>query len=113
MPARASVSGTPIAETDTYEFVEGNVYFPFSSIKSKDEVLTPSANDHHTWCPWKGEASYYDVHVNGEVIENGAWWYPAPLEKATHIRDSVAFCKFHCDGVDEGIMRADGAVLSR
>lgn len=93
MHATASVSGTTLAETDTYEFVEGNVYFPPNSIESKDEVLTPSSNGHTTWCPWKGEASYYDVHVNGQVIENGAWYYPTTFEKAAHIKDFIAFCK--------------------
>lgn len=56
MHAKATLSSATLAETDTYEFVEGNVYFPPSSIKSKDEIFTPS--DHTTWCPWKGTASY-------------------------------------------------------
>ena len=90
MSAKATLNGTTIASTTTYEFVEGNVYFPASSVSNKSETLTPSS--HTTWCPWKGEASYYNVNVNGEVIENGAWYYPQPLEKAQHIRDHIAFC---------------------
>ena len=90
MSAKATLNGTTIASTTTYEFVEGNVYFPASSVSNKSETLTPSS--HTTWCPWKGEASYYNVNVNGEVVENGAWYYPQPLEKAQHIRDHIAFC---------------------
>lgn len=95
MHATASLptTGTKLAETSTYEFVEGNVYFPPSSLISKDEVFKPSSSGHTTWCPWKGTASYYDVHAEGKVIENGAWYYPEPLEKAAHIKDCVAFCK--------------------
>ena len=50
-------------------------------------------NDYHTRCPWKGLASYYDIVVDGKHNENAAWYYPAPLEKATMITDYVAFWK--------------------
>lgn len=58
MHAKATLSNTTLAETSTYEFVEGNVYFPPSSLttENKDKVFTPST--HTTWCPWKGTASY-------------------------------------------------------
>lgn len=57
--ARAVVAGTTVAETDTYELVEGNVYFPPSSIRSEYFRST----DHHTYCPWKGQAHYYSILV--------------------------------------------------
>ena len=47
----------------------------------------------HTICPWKGEASYYDVVVNGEVNKDAAWYYPNPKEAASHIKDRVGFWK--------------------
>lgn len=56
MHAKASVDATTLAETETYEFVEGNVYFPPSSLADKEKVFTPSS--HRTFCPWKGEAHY-------------------------------------------------------
>jgi uncharacterized protein (DUF427 family) len=59
--ARAVVNGTTIAETDTYEEVEGNVYFPPASIQ-KEFFSTTS---HTTYCPWKGDASYYTIKVGG------------------------------------------------
>lgn len=90
MHAKATTSdGTVIAETDQYEFVEGNVYFPPASLVNKSETFTDSSR--HTSCPWKGQSSYYDVHVNGKTLQNAAWYYPQPLEKATHIKDHVAF----------------------
>lgn len=71
MHARATLNGTTIAETDTYEFVEGNVYFPPSSIIDKDSVLQPSSLK--TSCPWKGEGSYYDIHLaDGKVTRDAA-----------------------------------------
>jgi len=78
-----------IAESDETVVVEGNHYFPPSSIK-KEFFKT---NDHHTTCPWKGEASYYTISVDGSENKNAAWYYPAPKEKAANIKDHVAFWK--------------------
>jgi uncharacterized protein (DUF427 family) len=86
--ATASINGTTIADADSYEVVEGNIYFPPSSIKK--EYF--SATDTSTHCPWKGDASYYTIDVDGTKLKDAAWYYPAPLEKATHIKDHVAFC---------------------
>lgn len=58
--------------------IEGNWYFPPNTIKK--EYFKQS--DHHTICPWKGEASYYDVIVNGNRNEFGAWYYPEPKSGA-------------------------------
>jgi len=54
--------------------IEGNWYFPPKAIHR--EFFQDS--DHRTVCPWKGEASYYDVVVDGKVNEFGAWYYPEP-----------------------------------
>jgi uncharacterized protein (DUF427 family) len=89
MHARATISGTTIAETDNFEFVEGNVYFPISSVVNRDEALKASSKT--SQCPWKGESHYYDVVVNGETIGNAAWYYPEPFAKAEMIRDHLAF----------------------
>lgn len=58
---QATVDGTLVAESDTYELVEGNVYFPPSSIKSEYFDKT----DLSTHCGWKGDASYYTIKVGG------------------------------------------------
>ena len=76
-----------IADSDDTEVVEGNHYFPRQSVR--DEYVRPS--DHHSTCPWKGEASYYDVVVTGEVNKDAAWYYPQPKDAAENIRGRVAF----------------------
>ena len=50
-------------------------------------------SDHHTVCPWKGTASYYNIVVAGQVNENAAWYYPAPNKAAENITGYVAFWK--------------------
>ncbi len=64
------------AEQDDLIRIEGNWYFPPESIKK--EFFKPS--DLHTTCFWKGEASYYDIDINGEVNDGAAWYYPVPKE---------------------------------
>ena len=78
-----------IAESNDTIVVENNHYFPVAAIKS--EYIIPSAK--HTTCPWKGEASYYDLQVNGQVNKDAAWFYPAPKSAASNIKNYVAFWK--------------------
>lgn len=85
--ARASWNGATIAESDTFEVVEGNVYFPRASVSS--EHVRESAT--HTTCPWKGEASYLTVVVEGQENRDAAWYYPDPKPAAANIKDHVAF----------------------
>ena len=42
-------------------------------------------------CSWKGEASYYDIVVDGQVNVDAAWYYPKPKAAAAWIKDYVAF----------------------
>lgn len=84
---RAIWKDTVIAESDTFEEVEGNVYFPPSALKS--EHFTRSEKE--TTCGWKGVASYYHVEVDGEHNPDAAWYYPEPKEAASKIEGYVAF----------------------
>lgn len=86
---RAVWNNTVLAESDNTVTVEGNHYFPPDSIRQ--EHLRPS--DTHSTCPWKGEASYYDVVVNDEVNKDAAWYYPEPKDAAKEIKGHVAFWK--------------------
>jgi len=76
-----------IAESNETISLEGNEYFPPDSVKK--EFLEP--NDHHTVCPWKGKASYFDVVAEGKTNKNAAWYYPQPSTDAAHIKDYIAF----------------------
>jgi len=84
---RAIFNGTVIAESDNFEIVEGNVYFPPKSLKN--DHFQPT--DHTTVCGWKGTANYYSVEAGGESAENAAWTYRDPKPEAANIKDFVAF----------------------
>jgi uncharacterized protein (DUF427 family) len=87
MSVRAVWNGIVLAESDETKVVEGNHYFPPESINR--EYVRQS--QYHTVCPWKGQASYYDVEVDGQTNRNAAWYYPTPSDAARQIRDHVAF----------------------
>lgn len=62
-------------------------YFPPEDVRS--EFLSPT--EHHTRCPFKGEASYWTVQVGDRVAENAMWGYLDPLPDREDIRGYSAF----------------------
>ncbi len=86
---KATWNGATIAQSDDTVVVEGNHYFPADSVNP--EYLRPSTT--HTTCPWKGEASYHSLHVNGQENPDAAWYYPTPKDAARQIAGRVAFWK--------------------
>ncbi|HFQ93403.1 MAG TPA: DUF427 domain-containing protein [Anaerolineae bacterium] len=87
--AKATWNGVILAESNQTEVVEGNHYFPPDTINH----TYFKESDHHTICPWKGTASYYDIEVNGQTNQNAAWYYPNPKPAAKNIAGHVAFWK--------------------
>jgi uncharacterized protein (DUF427 family) len=73
---KAVLGETTVAEADRDDLIsiEGNWYFPPSSIV--DGFLSQSPTPYT--CPWKGQAYYYSLMVDGELNENAAWYYPEP-----------------------------------
>ena len=82
-------NGTVIAESDDTVVVEGNHYFPPESVNA----ALLEASDSHTLCPWKGEASYKSIVVDGKRNPDAAWFYPDPLPAAADIKGRFAFWK--------------------
>jgi uncharacterized protein (DUF427 family) len=90
--AKASWNGTVIAQSADTIVVEGNHYFPRSSVRA--DILRDSSTS--SVCPWKGTASYYSLEVDGKTNTDAAWYYPQPKDAAAEITDYLAFWK----GVD-------------
>lgn len=84
---RAIWNGAVLAESSRYKVVEGNIYFPPNALNRQYF----KKNNHHTTCPWKGVASYYDIEVDGKVNRAAAWYYPQPSKAAANIKNYVAF----------------------
>jgi uncharacterized protein (DUF427 family) len=89
MMAKAVWNGAVVAESASYEVVEGNIYFPRAAINAA--CFMPSES--HTVCGWKGTASYFTLMVDGKENPDAAWYYPDPKPAAANIKDHVAFWK--------------------
>jgi len=78
-----------LASSDKTIIVEGNHYFPPSSLKM--EFF--SGSEKTTTCAWKGVAHYYNISVNGQLNESAAWFYPSPKPDPSQIGGYIAFWK--------------------
>lgn len=78
-----------LAESDDLVLVEGNHYFPMESL-NRDFV---TYSNHKSSCPWKGQASYFSLLVDGELNQDAAWYYADPKPAAAEIKNRVAFWK--------------------
>ena len=73
---QATIDGVVVADASESELVviEGNYYFAPSSLRT--ELFSDSATPYT--CPWKGDAQYHDVTVDGTTHHDEAWSYPEP-----------------------------------
>jgi uncharacterized protein (DUF427 family) len=56
---------------------------------------------HRTRCPYKGEASYYSIHLAGRLAQNAVWCYDQPLEAVAAIAGYLAFYPDRVDSIEE------------
>jgi uncharacterized protein (DUF427 family) len=85
--ARAIWNGRVIAESDKIQTVEGEVYFPESSLKR--EYFQPSSTT--SMSPAMGQARYLSLLIDGQDNQDAAWYYPDPKPTARTVRGYVAF----------------------
>ena len=97
---RVTFHGEVIADTlNALRLEEGTYpavyYIPRKDVKMEKLVRT----EHHTYCPFKGEASYFSL-ANGP--ENAVWSYEEPYDEMSAIREYVAFYPDKVDSISAG-----------
>jgi uncharacterized protein (DUF427 family) len=100
-PARVvvSVAGRVVADTRNALTLREAVYPPVQYIPGEDVDFSQlERTDHATYCPYKGDCSYYSVPAGGNKSVNAAWAYEDPFPAVEQIRGHVAF---YSDRVDE------------
>lgn len=89
---RISVDGVVIAETDKALTLKESTYPPVQYIPRADaNQALLSATDHHTYCPYKGDASYLSINTGKRTIENAIWSYEDPYDAVKPIAGHLAF----------------------
>jgi uncharacterized protein (DUF427 family) len=63
------------------------LYVPLADVDS--ELLQSS--DTHSYCPFKGEASYYSIRTPDGVVEDAIWFYDEPYDAVAEVAGHVAF----------------------
>jgi uncharacterized protein (DUF427 family) len=103
-PARVvvSVAGRVLADTRDALTLREASYPPVQYIPLADvdmSLLEPT--DNASYCPYKGDASYYSVPTGGERSVNAVWTYRAPFAAVAQIEGHVAFYPDRVDAIDE------------
>jgi uncharacterized protein (DUF427 family) len=93
------IGGKTVADTTDALTLREASYPPAQYIPRRDVDMTALTRSEHTsYCPYKGDASYYSIPVGGDRSVNAVWTYETPFEAVAQIKDYVAF---YPDRVDE------------
>jgi uncharacterized protein (DUF427 family) len=89
---RISVDGEVIAETSRALTLKEASYPQVQYIPREDaDPAKLKRTEHSTYCPYKGDASYFSIVSGGKVLENAIWTYEAPYNSVKEIAGHLAF----------------------
>jgi uncharacterized protein (DUF427 family) len=103
-PARivVSLAGRIVADTREALTLREARYPAVQYIPRQDVDMAPlDRTDHTTYCPYKGDCSYYSIPLGGERSINAVWSYEAPYAAVTPIKDYLAFYPDRVDAIEE------------
>jgi uncharacterized protein (DUF427 family) len=91
-PVTATVDGVAVASSDRALVLAEASYPPVYYFPREDVTMTQlSATDHESYCPYKGDCSYFSIDAGGRSLENAAWSYEAPYDAVSEIAGHIAF----------------------
>jgi uncharacterized protein (DUF427 family) len=96
------VAGRIVADSRGALTLREASYAPVQYIPRRDVDMTLlERTDHATYCPYKGDCSYFSIPSGGDRSTNAVWTYVAPYEAVSPIKDHVAFYPDRVDAVEE------------
>jgi uncharacterized protein (DUF427 family) len=97
-----SVAARVIADTRDALTLRESTYPPVLYVPRKDVDMTLlERTDHATYCPYKGDASYFSIPSGGARSANAVWTYEAPYAAVALIKDHLAFYPDRVDAIEE------------
>jgi uncharacterized protein (DUF427 family) len=97
-----TLAGKTVADTTEALALQEASYPVALYIPRKDlDLSLVQRTDHASYCPYKGEASYYSIPVGGERSVNAIWTYEAPYDAVAQIKDYLAFYPDRVDAIKE------------
>jgi uncharacterized protein (DUF427 family) len=99
---RVRFGGRVIADTTRALTLQEARYPAVLYIPRADADMTAlTRTRHHTHCPYKGDASYFSIAVDGREAPNAVWTYEQPFSAVAEIKDHLAFYPDRVDGIEE------------
>jgi uncharacterized protein (DUF427 family) len=99
---RVTVAGTVVADSRNALTLRESDYDAVQYIPRADVDMTLLARtDNETYCPYKGDASYFSITNGGERTVNAVWTYEAPYDAVGSIKDYLAFYSDRVDAIEE------------
>ena len=96
----ATVGGNRIADTRAALTLSEATYPPVQYIPRKDvDMAQLQRTAHQSYCPYKGECTYYSIPVGAERAVNSVWSYEAPYAAVSAIREYLAFYPERVDSI--------------
>ena len=100
---RVRFAGVTIAETDrALELKEASYPAVFYIPRADADMSALTRTQHHTHCPYKGDASYFSIAAGGRSVENAVWSYETPFPAVAEIREHLAFYPNRVDAIEAG-----------
>ncbi|MEM4988100.1 DUF427 domain-containing protein [Collimonas sp. H4R21] len=99
---RVTVAGRVVADTGKALTLRESAYPAVQYIPRQDVDMSQLApSTHTTYCPYKGECSYYSIPAGGDRSVNSVWSYEAPYAAVAGIKDHLAFYPDRVDAIEE------------
>jgi uncharacterized protein (DUF427 family) len=94
------VAGQTIAESDRALVLREAAYAPAIYIPRQDARMDLlERSDHSSYCPYKGDASYFSIPAGGPRSVDAVWTYEAPYDAVGGIKDHLAFYPDRVDAI--------------
>ncbi len=102
-----SVAGRTVADTRQALTLREAAYRDVFYVPRQDvDMSLLEHTDHSTYCPYKGDCSYYSIPVGGERSINAVWSYEAPYPAVAEIKDYIAFYPDRVDSITVAALEA-------
>jgi len=97
-----TVGGRIVADTTDALTLREASYPAVHYVPRKDvDMAALERTDHASYCPYKGDASYFSIPAGGERAVNAIWTYEAPYDAVAEIKDHLAFYPDRVDAIEE------------
>lgn len=98
-----TVAGHVVADTRESLLLKEASYPAVRYVPRKDvDMAQLRRTDHATYCPYKGDCSYYSIPAGGERAVNAVWTYETPYEAVAQIGEYLAFYPDRVDSIAVG-----------